>query len=119
MATVTGADTYFTTHLDKATWEAAGDTSKANVIETASLEINSLPLRRNIADELKDKAIYEQAVFRLKYSDKRENLQVQGVKSISISGGASEFYAQSVFGVPLAPRAKLLLTGWFALGAVV
>jgi hypothetical protein len=48
MATVTGADTYFTTHLDKATWEAAGDTSKANVIETASLEINSLPLRRNI-----------------------------------------------------------------------
>jgi hypothetical protein len=119
MATVAGADTYFATHLDKVAWEAASNTLKAGAIETAILEINSLPLRKIIADELKDKAIYEQAIFRLKYSDKRENLQAHGVKSVSVSGGVSESFAQLVFGVPLAPRAKLLLTGWFALGAVV
>jgi hypothetical protein len=76
-------------------------------------------LKSTITDELKDKAIYEQAIFRLKYGDKREGIQAQGVKSIGISGGVSESFAQPVFGVSLAPRAKLFLTGWFQLGAIV
>jgi hypothetical protein len=119
MASVTDANTYFGTHLDKTAWEAAGDVMKAGAIGTAAMEINSLPLRKTITDELKDKAIYEQAIFRLKYGDKREDIQAQGVKSISISGGVSESFAQSVFGVPLAPRAKLFLMGWFQLGAII
>lgn len=119
MASVEGANAYFATHLDKTDWDAATADVKVGAIETASLEINSLPLKSTIPDDLKDKAIYEQAIFRLKYGEKREAIQAQGVKAIGISGGVSESLSQLVFGIPLAPRAKLFLTGWFRLGAIV
>jgi hypothetical protein len=117
MASVEGANTYFATHLDKSIWEAS--TVKEAAIATAGQEINSLPLKSTIPEERKDRAIYEQAIFRLKYGDKRENIQAQGAKSIGISGGVSESFVQPVFGVPLAPRAKLFLMGWFQLGAII
>lgn len=119
MPTLEEATAYFATHLDKTVWTEAGEETQTALLTTAEAEINSLPLKLTITDELKNKAIFEQAVFRLKYGDKRESIQAQGVKSVSISSGASESYAPLVFGIPLAPRAKLFLTGWFQVGAIV
>ncbi len=119
MPTLEQAVTYFSTHLDNATWTAADEPTKTALLTAAEVEINSLPLKAMITNELKNKAIFEQAIFRLKYGDKRENVQAHGVKSVSISGGASESYTQLVFGIPLAPRAKLFLTGQFQVGAIV
>lgn len=119
MPTLEEANQYFETHLDKAVWEAADDPTKTALLATAEAEINSLPLKPTITDEIKNKAIFEQAIFRAKFGDKRENIQAHGVKSVSISGGASESYVPLVFGIPLAPRAKLFLTGWFQVGAII
>ena len=113
------ANQYFATHLDKETWEAADELTKTALLTTAEAEISSLPLRAAIDPERKNKAIFEQAIFRAKFGDKRENIQAHGVKSVSVNGGASESYAPLMFGVPLAPRAKLFLVGQFQLGAIV
>jgi len=118
MSELTEATTYFTTHLDNSIWTAAADPVKTAALTTAEAEINALPLRSTIPEETKNKAIFEQAMFRLKYSDKRESLQAQGVKSVSVSGGASESYAKLMFGISVAPRAKMFLIGWFAVGAI-
>lgn len=119
MPTLEEATAYFATHLDKVVWEEAGEETQTALLTTAEAEIKSLPLKPTITDELKNKAIFEQAIFRLKYGDKRESIQAHGVKSVSIPGGASESYAPLVFGIPLAPRAKLYLTGWFQVGAII
>lgn len=119
MPTLEEATAYFATHLDKTVWTEAGEETQTALLATAEAEINSLPLRPTITDELKNKAIFEQAIFRAKFRDKRENIQAHGVKSVSISGGASESYVPLVFGIPLAPRAKLFLTGWFQVGAII
>ena len=113
------ANLYFATHLSKAIWAAANEETKTALLAMAAEEINSLPLRPTIDPERKNKAIFEQALFRLIGSEKRENLQAQGVKSIAINGGAAETYAPLMFGIPLAPRAKLYLMGWFQMGAIV
>lgn len=63
-------------------------------------------------------AIYEQALFRLGGNEQREQLQAQGVKSVGIQGGFSESFGQQMYGITLAPRAKLLLTGCFAVGVM-
>lgn len=119
MVTVETATEYFANHLEQAIWTATTLEQQRAAITTAEMEINSLPLKDQIPEEVKNKAIYEQALFRLKYGEKREAIQAQGVKSVSISGGVSESFTQLVFGIPLAPRAKLLLMGWFQLGAIV
>lgn len=119
MPTLEQAAAYFATHLDKAIWMEAEEETQTALLATAEAEINSLPLKPTITDEIRNKAIFEQAVFRLKHGDKRENIQAHGVKSVSISGGASESYAPLIFGIPLAPRAKLFLTGWFQVGAII
>lgn len=119
MPTPEEANQYFATHLSKTAWETADEPTKVAMLTMAAEEINNLPLKATIDPERKNKAIFEQAIFRLKYGDKRENIQAHGVKSVSISGGASESYAPLVFGISLAPRAKLFLVGQFRLGAIV
>lgn len=128
-ATVEGANTYFTTHLDSAKWTALTTPQKAGAIATAQAEINSLPLRKKLAvdgitlidvipETTKDKMIYEQALFLVLTTQDRQNLQAQGVKSVAISGGASETFSKTMFGVALAPRVRLLANGYWALGAI-
>jgi hypothetical protein len=120
MPTLEEATTYFTTHMDKAIWEEAGEEKQTALLTTAEAEINSLPLKPTITDEIKNKAIFEQAIFRLKYGDKRESLKAQGVNMMGITGGFYEHYnVYLVYGVALAPRAKLFLTGWFQVGAII
>jgi len=119
MPTLSEANLYFETHLSKTVWEAADESTRTALLTTAAAEINSLPLKTTIDPGRKNKAIFEQALFRLVVSDKRESLRAQGVKSISIHGGASETYASPMFGISLAPRAKLFLMGQFQLGAIV
>lgn len=118
MPTLADATAYFATHLDNSIWVATEEPTKTAALMTAVDEIGALPLRPSIPEQIKNKAIFEQAIFRLKYSDKRENLQAQGVKSVSVSGGASESYTPLLYGIPVAPRAKTCLIGWFALGAI-
>ena len=119
MPTLSEANQYFATHLSKTAWEAVDEQTRTALLRTAENEINSLPLKTTIDPGRKNKAIFEQALFRLAVSDKRESLRAQGVKSISIHGGASETYASPMFGISLAPRAKLFLMGQFQLGAIV
>lgn len=116
--TVEQADQYFEIHLESATWQAASLEQKAGALATAEAEIRSLPLRPNADPERIQKAIYEQAVFRLKVNGKRENLQAQGVKSAGIAYGPQETYGTLVYGIALAPRAKVFLTGCFAVGVI-
>jgi hypothetical protein len=116
--TVEQADQYFQTHLETETWSAATPEQKAGALATAEAEIKSLPLRPNADPERIQKAIFEQAVFRLKVDSKRENLQAQGVKSAGIAYGPQETYGTLVYGIVLAPRAKLFLTGCFGVGVI-
>ena len=118
MPTLEGANQYFTAHLEKETWEAACPKEKAGALATAEAEIKSLPLRPNADLERIQKAIYEQAVFRLQTDRKRANLQAQSVKSANIAYGPQETYGTLVYGIPLAPRAKVFLTGCFAVGVI-
>ena len=111
------ADQYFQTHLESATWKAATPEQKAGALATAEAEINSLPLNQANREKIQ-KAIFEQAVFRLQTDRKRENLQAQGVKSANIAYGPQETYGTLVYGIPLAPRAKVFLTGCFAVGVI-
>lgn len=119
MPTLEQAAAYFATHLDKAIWMEAEEETQTALLATAEAEINSLPLKPTITDEIKNKAIFEQAIFRLKYGDKRESLKAQGVNMMGITGGFYEHYNVLVYGVALAPRAKLFLTGQFQVGAIV
>ena len=116
--TVEQADQYFETHLEKETWEAACPKEKAGALATAEAEIISLPLSPRANPERIQKAIFEQAVFRLKVDGKRENLQAQGVNSAGIAYGPQETYGTLVYGIALAPRAKAFLTGCFAVGVI-
>lgn len=118
MPTLEEANQYFTAHLEKETWEAATPEQKVGALATAEAEITSLPLRPNADPERIQKAIYEQAVFRLQTDRKRENLQAQGVKSAGIAYGPQETYGTLVYGIPLAPRAKAFLAGCFAVGVI-
>ena len=116
--TVEQADQYFETNLEKETWNAANPEEKARALATAEAEIISLPLSPWANPERIQKAIYEQAVFRLQTDRKRENLQAQGVNSAGIAYGPQETYGTLVYGIPLAPRAKVFLTGCFAVGVI-
>lgn len=116
--TVEQADQYFETHLEKETWEAASPEQKAGALATAEAEITSLPLSPRANPERIQKAIFEQAVFRLQIDGKRERLQAQGVKSAAIAYGPQENYGVLMYGVALAPRAKAFLTGCFAVGVI-
>ncbi len=116
--TVEQADQYFATHLEAETWQAATPEQKAGALATAEAEIRSLPLGPNADPEKVQKAIYEQAVFRLQTDRKRENLQAQGVNSAGIAYGPQETYGTLVYGIALAPRAKAFLTGCFAVGVI-
>lgn len=116
--TVEQADQYFEIHLEKETWNAATPEQKAGALATAEAEIISLPLSPRANPERIQKAIFEQAVFRLQTDRKRENLQAQGVKSANIAYGPQETYGTLVYGIPLAPRAKVFLTGCFAVGVI-
>ena len=118
MTTVEQADQYFATHLEAEIWQAATPEQKVRALATAEAEIISLPLRPNADPERIQKAIYEQAVFRLQTDRKRENLQAQGVKSAGIAYGPQETYGTLVYGIALAPRAKVFLTGCFAVGVI-
>ena len=116
--TVEQADQYFQTHLETETWSAATPEQKAGALATAEAEIRSLPLRPDADPERIQKAIHEQAVFRLQTDSKRENLQAQGVKSAGIAYGPQENYGVLTYGIALAPRAKAFLTGCFAVGVI-
>lgn len=118
MTTVEQADQYFQTHLETETWGAATPEQKAGALATAEAEIISLPLSPRANPERIQKAIFEQAVFRLKVDGKRENLQAQGVNSAGIAYGPQETYGTLVYGIALAPRAKAFLTGCFAVGVI-
>ena len=118
MPTLEEANQYFTAHLEKETWEAACPKEKAGALATAEAEIKSLPLRPNADPERIQKAIYEQAVFRLQVDGKRERLQAQGVKAANIAYGPQENFGALVYGIALAPRAKLFLTGCFGVGVI-
>jgi len=113
------ANKYFEIHLEAETWSQAKPEQKAGALKTAKQEITSLPIHISPANEdrIQD-AIYEQALFRLRVNTKRELLQAQGVTSANIAYGPQEQYGDLMFGVPLAPRAKLLLTGCYALGVI-
>jgi hypothetical protein len=116
---LTSANNYFTTHLDKSTWNAATDDEKIAALTTAEIEVSSLPLSNSaLALSKRMIAIYEQAVWRLRIGTKREDMQAQGVKRVSISGGISEEFGIPMYGINLAPRAKAVLNGCWALGAI-
>lgn len=118
-ATVDGADIYFQVHLESSKWAAATPEQKAGALATAEAEINSLPLQKNEALQARiNSAIFEQAVFHLKRDVKREELQAQGVTMAGINDGFYEHYGTLTYGIALAPRAKLLLRGCFAVGVI-
>jgi osmotically-inducible protein OsmY len=117
---LTSANSYFATHLDKITWTAATDDAKVGALTTAEMEISTLPINLNSA-QTQSKiviAVYEQAVWRLRSNSKREDLQAQGVKSVRNPSGVAESYGILTYGIPLAPRAKAVLNGCWAIGAI-
>jgi hypothetical protein len=116
---LTSANNYFATHLDEATWTAATDDQKIAALTTAEMEISSLPISNSVQALSKCLiAIYEQAVWRLRTSTKREDLQSQGVKSVRNPSGVAETYGAMTYGIPLAPRAKAALNGCWVIGAI-
>jgi hypothetical protein len=126
-ATVEGANTYFTKHLESAKWAVLTPEQKEAAIAMAQSDIDSLPLKKQLInnavadvmpEDTKNAMIYEQALFLTVITSDRQNLQAQGVTSDSVSGVASETYRKLSFGIALAPRAKAKATGYWALGAV-